>query len=50
METINFLMDAWATDPVPLILAAVFTLWLWNTDPDVVMLMAVIGAVWWWLA
>ena len=50
METINFLMDAWATDPVPLILAAVFTLWLWNTDPDVVMWIAIGCAIWWLFA
>ena len=50
METINFIREAWATDPVPLIIAGVFLYWLWHTDPDVVMGIAILGAVWWWLA
>ena len=50
METINFIREAWATDPVPIILAGVFLVWLWNTEPDTILWTAVIGGIWWWLA
>ncbi len=50
METVNFLKDAWVTDPMPIILGGVFLMWLWHTDPDAVLWVALVGAVWWWLA
>ena len=46
METVNLFL----ADPVPFVVAAVFTFWLWHTDPDVVLLLALAGGLWWWLA
>ena len=50
METVNFLKDMWAIDPMPVILAGVFLMWLWHTDADAVLWIAIGCGLWWWLA